>query len=117
MSTEPLLFPPRHDLQDYCADLGHRARSAERLLRIATGAQKNDWLLRSATALESHTGEVLQANARDLAAAEALGLSTALLDRLKLTTARLRGMADGLRAVADLPDPIGRILDSSMRPN
>src|SRR5438477_11766458 len=117
MSTESLLAPPRDDLQDYCADLGHRARSAERLLRTATGAQKNDWLLRSAAALESHPDEILDANARDLAAAEALGLSSALLDRLKLTPPRLRAMAEGLRAVAALPDPIGRLLDSNMRPN
>src|SRR5262249_28012585 len=117
MATEPLLAPPRDDLRGYCADLGRRARVAERLLRTATGAQKNDWLLRSAAALESRTDEVLEANSRDLAAAEALGLSPALLDRLKLTPARLRAMADGLRAVAALPDPIGRILDSSIRPN
>ena len=93
------------------------ARSAERLLRTATGAQKNDWLLRSAAALESHPDAILDANARDLAAAEALGLSSALLDRLKLTPPRLRAMADGLRAVAALPDPVGRLLDSSRRPN
>ncbi|MBI1917629.1 MAG: glutamate-5-semialdehyde dehydrogenase [Planctomycetes bacterium] len=116
MSTEPILAPPR-DLEAYCAELGRRARSAERLLRTATGAQKNNWLLHSAAALESRTDEVLEANARDLTAAKALGLSSALLDRLKLTPARLHSMADGLRAVAALPDPVGRILDSSVRPN
>src|SRR5207249_41678 len=63
------------------------------------------------------TDEVLEANRRDLSAAEELGLSSALLDRLKLTPARFRSMADGLRAVAALPDPVGRILDSSVRPN
>jgi len=117
MTTEPVFSPSRDDLQTYCAELGRRARSAERLLRTATGACKNDWLLRSAAALESHTDEVLQANARDLTAAEALGLSSALLDRLKLTPARIRSMAEGLRAVATLPDPVGRVLDSSIRPN
>src|SRR2546423_9266938 len=96
------------DLQGSCAEMGRRARAAERLLRTATGAQKNDWLLRSAAALESRTDEVLEANARDLTAAEALGLSSALLDRLKLTPARLRSMAGGLRAVAALPDPDAR---------
>ena len=105
------------DLQAYCIDLGRRARAAERLLRVATGAQKNDWLLRSAAALEDATADVLDANARDLAAAADLGLTAAQVDRLKLTPPGIRGIADALRAVAALPDPIGRILDSSVRPN
>ncbi len=105
------------DLPAYCRELGRRARAAERRLRTATGAQKDAWLLGSATALESRTDELLSANARDLEAAEANGLTPAQLDRLRLTPGRVRAIAEGLRAVAALPDPVGRVLDSSVRPN
>jgi glutamate-5-semialdehyde dehydrogenase len=105
------------DLPAYCAELGRRARAAERLLRVAAGQQKNDWLLRSARALEARTDEILAANSQDLGTAVELGLSAAQLDRLRLTPERIRAAADGLRAVAALPDPVGRILDGSVRPN
>jgi glutamate-5-semialdehyde dehydrogenase len=105
------------DLSAYCEDLGRRARAAARVLAGARGAQKNDWLQAAATALESRSGEILEANARDVAAAADFGLSPAQVDRLRLTPSRLRAAADGLRAVAALPDPTGRVLDSSVRPN
>jgi glutamate-5-semialdehyde dehydrogenase len=117
MSTENVFPSSESDLGAYCTDLGRRARAAERRLRLVRGAQKNDWLIRSALALEAATEELLAANARDLAAAEAQGLSAALVDRLRLTPGRIKGMVDGLRAVAALPDPIGKVLDSSVRPN
>ena len=106
-----------HDLAAYCEDLGRRARAASRLLATATGARKNQWLLRSAAALDSRSGEVLEANARDVAAAGELGLTAAQVDRLRLNPDRLRAAAAGLREVAALPDPVGRVLDSNMRPN
>ncbi len=105
------------DLPAYCEGLARRARAASRTLATALGAQKNQWLLHSAHALEERAAEVLDANARDLAAAEAHGLTRAQLDRLRLTPERLRAAAAGLREVAALPDPIGRVLDSSTRPN
>src|SRR5262245_53207703 len=108
---------PHEDLPAYCRELGRRARAAERLLRTATGAQKDAWLLASAAALESRADELLAANARDLEAAEANGLTPAQVDRLRLTAERVRGIAEGLRAVAALPDPVGRVLESSVRPN
>src|SRR5262245_45606714 len=106
-----------NDLEPYCLGLGRRARTADRLLREARGSQKNDWLLRSAAALEKRADEVLAANAQDVVAARAQGLSAALVDRLTLTPARLRAAAEGLRGVAALPEPIGRVLDSSVRPS
>jgi glutamate-5-semialdehyde dehydrogenase len=105
------------DLQAYCEDLGRRARSASRLLAAATGGQKNGWLLQAASDLEIHTSQLLEANARDVSAAGQLGLSPAQIDRLRLTPERIRAAAAGLREIAALPDPVGRILDSNVRPN
>jgi glutamate-5-semialdehyde dehydrogenase len=105
------------DLPPYCEDLARRARAAARLLATAPGARKNRWLTASAVALEKRTDDLLQANARDLAAAQEHGLGPAQVDRLRLTPARIKAAADGLREVAALPDPIGRVLDSSVRPN
>jgi glutamate-5-semialdehyde dehydrogenase len=113
MTTQPEPL----DLVAYCHDLGRRARQAERLLRGCTGAQKDGWLRACASALEARQEEILAANARDLAQAETHGLTTAQLDRLRLTPARLGSMATSLREVALLPDPVGRVLDSSVRPN
>jgi glutamate-5-semialdehyde dehydrogenase len=106
--------------QDPCAyseDLGRRARVAARLLATAPGSRKNAWLQQAATALESRGDEILEANERDLAAARARGLTGAQIDRLRLTPQRLRAAAAGLREVAALPDPVGRVIDSNVRPN
>ncbi len=87
------------------------------MLASATGERKDRWLSLAAAALEERTAVILQANQRDLEAAGAAGLRGASLDRLRLTPERLRGMADGLREIAALPDPVGRVLDSNVRPN
>jgi glutamate-5-semialdehyde dehydrogenase len=105
------------DLSAYCVDLARRARAAARLLATVSGAGKNAWLLHTADALEQRSAEVLAANEKDLAAAGELGLSTAQMDRLRLTPARLRNAAAGLREVAALPDPVGQVRASSVRPN
>jgi glutamate-5-semialdehyde dehydrogenase len=105
------------NLSAYCEELGRRARAAARLLAAASGAQKNRWLQQAADALASHGEEILQANARDLAAAGEYGLTGAQVDRLRLTPDRLRAAAAGLREIAALPDPVGRVLDGQVRPN
>src|SRR5262249_39220357 len=105
------------DLATYTEELGRRARAASRLLATARGAAKNDWLLRAAAALERHGDAILQANARDVELAPSFELTAAQVDRLRLTPPRLGAAAAGLRAIADLPDPVGRVLDSSVRPN
>src|SRR5262249_46340399 len=71
----------------------------------------------AATALEARTPELLEANARDLAAPTAAELTDAQRDRLRLTPERLRAAAAGLREIAALPDPVGRVLEGSVRPN
>src|SRR5437660_8338063 len=105
------------DLPAYCQELAQRARTASRLLATARGAQKNQWLHDVAAALVDRSDDILEANQQDLALGVELGLAGAALDRLKLTPERLRAAAAGVREVAGLPDPIGRILDSSLRPN
>jgi glutamate-5-semialdehyde dehydrogenase len=105
------------DLAAYCADLGRRARAASRLLATASGAAKNAWLLRAANAVEQRRAEILTANERDLAGAQEAGLTAAQIDRLRLTPERLRGVAAGLREVAALPDPVGQVRESRVRPN
>lgn len=105
------------DLSAYCEDLGRKARGAARLLATTSGGRKDRWLHATAAALEARAAEILDANARDLAAARDAGLTAASIDRLRLTSERLAGMAVGLREVAALPDPIGRVLDSRVRPN
>lgn len=105
------------DLTAYCEDLGRRAVVASRTLATATGGRKNAWLLRAADGLEQRTSELLEGNAEDLANADGYELSAAQKDRLRLTPDRIRAAAQGLREVAALPDPIGRVLDSSVRPN
>jgi glutamate-5-semialdehyde dehydrogenase len=97
--------------------MAERARAAAQWLATASGARKNAWLERFATGLTNHLGDILAANAQDVAAAQERHLSASLIDRLRLTPERIRAAAAGLRDVAALPDPIGRILDSSIRPN
>src|SRR5688572_13181738 len=97
--------------------LGRQARAASRALaRLSTG-EKNDCLSAMADALEKNTGSIQEANARDMEAGARSGLGAAMLDRLKLDEKRIRAMAQGVRDVAALPDPVGRILDERVRPN
>jgi len=105
------------DLTTYCEDVARRARAAARRLAGASGGQKDRWLEQAARAVEERAGELVEANARDLGRADELGLTAAQVDRLRLTPQRLRAAADGLRQVALLPDPVGRVLDSTVRPN
>jgi glutamate-5-semialdehyde dehydrogenase len=98
-------------------ELGRRARAASRQLALADTDAKNAALLAGADLLLASAPEILQANARDLAAAEAAGATRTQLDRLRLDHAKLEGMADGLRQVASLPDPVGEITEGWVRPN
>jgi len=105
------------DLPSYCHDLARRARGAARALATVPGEHKDRWLREAATALETRSAEILDANSRDLADPGAAELTSAQKDRLRLTPERIRAAAAGLREVAFLPNPVGRILDSSVRPN
>ena len=105
------------DLQAYCLDLGRRAKRAATELSIVTGAQKQDWLGRSARLLNERSAALAEANGLDIAAAPGYGLSEAAVDRLRLTPPRIADMAQALEQVAALPEPIGQIISSSVRPN
>lgn len=98
-------------------ELGKQAKEAARFLATAGTDQKNLALRAMADALIVRTAELLDANRLDLADGEKNGLSRAMLDRLSLTEQRILAMADGMRQVAALPDPVGRVLDETVRPN
>ena len=97
--------------------LGKQAKAASRELAKLTTAEKNSCLLAMAAALEKNAAALAEANALDLEVGAKLNLSSAMLDRLKLDDKRIAAMAKGLREVAALPDPVGRILDERVRPN
>lgn len=109
--------PAAADLEQLCRELAERAKRASRLLATARGGLKNAWLLKSAEALLARSEEILEANAADRAAAPSLGLNDAAVDRLTLNPARIEAMAQTLRDIAALPDPVGEIVESSRRPN
>ncbi|RMF71855.1 MAG: gamma-glutamyl-phosphate reductase, partial [Alphaproteobacteria bacterium] len=97
--------------------IARAAREASRLVATLSRKTKDELLHAMAEALEAAGEELKEANARDLEAGRANGLSAAMLDRLELTDERIRGMADGLREVAALPDPVGEITGMWKRPN
>jgi glutamate-5-semialdehyde dehydrogenase len=99
------------------AQLARDGRAAQRVLARLTDAQKAAALHAAATALRAAKGEILAANAQDIAAGEAKGLTAALLDRLRLDEGRLAAIADAVDQVAGLPDPVGEVIASSERPN
>ena len=90
----------------YIEDLGRQAKAAARVVRLLSAQAKNDALEAIAVALLEQQTEILAANERDLENGRQNGLTTALLERLTLTEARIQGMVDGLRQIAALPDPI-----------
>jgi glutamate-5-semialdehyde dehydrogenase len=98
-------------------DMAMRARAASAVLAQMSTDRKAAALFAAAAAIRRAEGAILAANAGDLAAATENGLSGAMLDRLALDPARLEAMAKGVEAVAALPDPVGRIIDDTARPN
>src|SRR5215203_2608476 len=98
-------------------DLALAAKAAARRLATVPSATKDAALHAIADALEARVAEILEANARDLEAGRESGLSSALMDRLALDAARVRRMADGVRAIAALPDPVGEVIDGGRLAN
>ncbi len=97
--------------------LARRVRAASREVARASSKVRDDALRAAADLLEKDVAVVLEANREDVERAEREGLDATSLDRLGLTTARVEQMADGLRAVAALPDPVGEVVDGWVRPN
>jgi glutamate-5-semialdehyde dehydrogenase len=102
---------------DYMTRLGRAAREASRVIGRASTAQKNRALLATAAALDAAREQLSAANEQDLAAGRANGLEAAMLERLSLTPVRIDKMIEGLRQVANLPDPIGSIRDMNFQPS
>ncbi len=99
------------------SDVCLAARDASRVLATLDGATRNDALHAMAAALEDRAGEILEANHRDMEAAQAGGLGPALLDRLKVDEGRLLGIAADVRTVASLPDPVGETIEGKRLDN
>jgi glutamate-5-semialdehyde dehydrogenase len=93
------------------------AKRASRVLATMSTADKDTALLRVADALEERAPEILEANARDLDAGRESGLSAALMDRLALDPARISAIADAVRSIVALPDPVGEVIDGHRLPN
>ena len=106
-----------NDIKAYMLDLGRRARAAARVMSSADAASKNQALLATADHIEQMQDQLIAANKKDLDAAAKQGLDAAALDRLALNPARISAMAQGLRDIAALPDPVGAITDLTYRPS
>lgn len=105
------------NIQDEIRAMGERARAAAGALRAFTTEQKNAALLAIADALDAAKAQIDEANAADVAAAQANGLAPALVDRLTLTDARFRSMVDGVRTIVNLPDPVGEAIWTRPQPS
>jgi glutamate-5-semialdehyde dehydrogenase len=106
-----------NDLGRILTKQGELAKKAARILAIADTNQKNDALLKMAEYLEQAEEEIIAANTVDIKLGKEMGLTAALLERLMLDKSRIKAMADGLREIMRLPDPVGEVLSISRRPN
>ncbi len=104
-------------LSAYCLDVAQRASRAAAELACASGADKDGWLRMGARRLREQAEAVLAANARDIEAAPSFGLTAAAVDRLRLTADSVASVAAALEEIAALPDPVGEVIESSIRPN
>ena len=105
------------ELQQTCQEMADRAKVASAVLACVRGDVKNRWLLESAARLRQSSGCLQTENEKDLAAASEYGLTDAQMDRLRLTTDRINDIAAGLEAIANFPEPIGEVIESTIRPN
>jgi len=105
------------DIQQYMGEVGNRARGAARQVARASTAAKNEALLAMAAAIEQASASLIAENGRDMEAGRTAGLDAALLDRLELNAERIQAMADGLRQIALLPDPVGEVDHMNYRPS
>lgn len=104
-------------LSDDCRTIAADAKAASRSLATASPRSKRACLQNLADRLDQHTDRILAANGLDLAAAPSFGLSSAQIDRLRLTRERLAVVARGVRQIAELPEPVGRVISSTVQPS
>lgn len=106
-----------HDIETLMMSIGAQAKAASRPLSIASTDQKNRALLAMASAIEASEAKILDANAKDVAAAEIAGVAASFIDRLKLDASRIAAIAEGIRSIAALPNPVGEVIAAWDRPN
>jgi glutamate-5-semialdehyde dehydrogenase len=109
--------PASLSLAEYCQQVARQAKQASQLLLQVDSEAKNRWLCAVADDLQSASGEIAAANQRDVDAAKQAGLTAAQIDRLSLNHQRIKGIASGLNQVAALADPVGEIIEQTLRPN
>lgn len=102
---------------EYLSELGMKAKAAAAVMNLLTKQQKNEGLLMAAKALLKEEALIMKENEADVERAVKAGTSAAMIDRLKLSHDRLCGMAEGLRQIVELPDPVGEVLSEERRPN
>ncbi|HWM81469.1 MAG TPA: glutamate-5-semialdehyde dehydrogenase [Pseudolabrys sp.] len=117
MTASPQPIGNKSDLASTMAGIAAAARAAARQLAQAPADQKSRALAAMAGAIREHEAEILVANAEDMAAARAAGLTGALIDRLLLDQKRIAAMADGIEVIRDLADPVGAVTERWTRPN
>src|SRR5207237_4960353 len=105
------------DLPALMIELATQARAAARVLALASPEQKNQALDAIERAIRSYAPAILAANAEDVVEVRASGATSAFIDRLTLTPARIEAMADGVATVRKIPDPVGAVTESWQRPN
>ncbi len=105
------------DVAAYCEQLADRATAARRDLVSTTPAQRRDVLMTAAKRMEQQVDQLVEANEKDLARTDELGLTSAMVDRLRIDSQRVAKMADALRQIAEQTDPVGQIIEGSIRPN
>ena len=108
---------PHSNPEQLIHDMATRARAVSVALARTPAPRKADALMSAADSIRAHSADIIAANAQDLVAGEANGLSKAMLDRLALDEKRVEAMAQGIRNVAELRDPVGMLIDESIRPN
>lgn len=115
--TEERVLQPEEQRPKTLEEIGKSAREAEPVLRILGTEKKNEALLGTAWMLQNMSGYILSENAKDVKRARENGMNPGLVDRLMLDESRIEGMAEGLRQVAALPDPVGEVRSMKQRPN
>ncbi|XUY26564.1 glutamate-5-semialdehyde dehydrogenase [Agrobacterium sp. rho-8.1] len=106
-----------HEIETLMMSIGAQAKAASRPLSIASADQKNRALLAMASAIEASEAKILEANGKDVSAAKSAGISGSFIDRLELDTLRISAIAEGLRSIAKLPNPVGDVIAAWDRPN
>jgi glutamate-5-semialdehyde dehydrogenase len=107
----------KQELEQYAVSLGRAARRTGRLLAVTSGRQRNEAIRAMADELVARTSLLIAENAKDVAAGETNGLTSAMVDRLRLDPARVQKMAKAVAEVADQPDPVGETIEARVRPN